>query len=122
MAHVLIIDDNIAVRKMLRETLEHYGHTVREAENGKQGLALFHGAKPDLIITDIVMPEKEGTAVLIELRQMRTPVKIIAISGGGMRSASDYLHIAKLLGAKKVLTKPFSVEVLMTAVNAVLAE
>ena len=123
MARILLIDDDDAVRKMLRLTLTHFGHTVIEARNGKEGLELFKPAKVDLVITDIVMPEKEGLEVLMELRTKQLPmVKVIAISGGGRMSARDNLHMARLLGAGKVLTKPFSNEVLIAAINELLPD
>jgi DNA-binding response OmpR family regulator len=121
MARILLIDDDDSVRGMLLQTLTHFGHTVIEARNGKEGLELFRDAKADLVITDIVMPEKEGIEVLMELRKKHPPVKVIAISGGGRQSMANYLHIAKHLGAAKVLGKPFSNGVLMAAVNEVLA-
>ena len=80
-------------------------------------MELFPHANADLLITDIVMPEKEGLEVLMELRKRQPPVKIIAISGGGRNSATDYLPIAKLMGASKVLAKPFSNDVLVAAIN-----
>jgi len=117
MARILLIDDDDSVRKILRLTLVHFGHTVIEARNGKEGLELFPHAHADLLITDIVMPEKEGIEVLFELRKLHSPVKIIAISGGGRRDATEYLHMATLMGAAKVLAKPFSNEALIAAVN-----
>jgi len=121
MARILLIDDDKAVRTMLRLTLAHFGHTVFEARNGKEGLELFKPANVDLVITDIVMPEKEGLEVLMDLRDKQVPpVKVIAISGGGRLSAADNLHLARLLGAAKVLAKPFSNEVLIAAVNELL--
>jgi DNA-binding response OmpR family regulator len=114
MARILLIDDDDSVRTMLRLTLDHFGHTVIEARNGKEGLELFQHANADLVITDIVMPEKEGLEVLMELRKKHPPVKIIAISGG------DYLHMAKLMGAAKVLAKPFSTNILIAAIDELL--
>ena len=114
MARILLIDDDDSVRTMLRLTLAHFGHTVIEARNGKEGLELFQDANADLLITDIVMPEKEGLEVLMELRKQHPPVKIIAISGG------DYLHMAKLMGAAKVLAKPFSTNLLIEAIDELL--
>lgn len=120
MAQILLIDDDEAVRDMLRETLLHFGHSVIEARNGDEGLKLFSAAKPDLLITDIVMPEKEGLGLLLELRKQSPPVKVIAISGGGRAPGMDYLRIAQLLGAAKVLAKPFSNGALIAAVNELL--
>lgn len=120
MATILLIDDDDSLRTMLRVTLTHFGHTVVEARNGREGLALFPHAGADLVITDIVMPEVEGLHVLMALRLQTTPVKIIAISGGGRVNATDYLRIAKQMGAAKVLAKPFSTEALLGAVNELL--
>ncbi len=123
MASILLIDDDESVRAMLRDTLAHFGHTVIEARNGKEGLELFDHVQADLLITDIVMPEKDGLEVLMEVRRRHSRVNIIAMSGGGrVSAAADYLQTAKLMGVTKVLTKPFSSETLMAAVNALLPD
>jgi DNA-binding response OmpR family regulator len=120
MARILLIEDDDSVRTILLLTLTHYGHTVIEASNGREGLDLFRQGNVDLVITDIVMPEKEGFEVLMKLRRKHPSMKIIAMSGGGLHNAAHYLHTAKLLGAAKVLAKPFSNETLMAAVNELL--
>ncbi len=105
---------------MLRLTLTQFGHTVLEARNGKEGLAMFPDAAAELVITDIVMPEKEGLELMGELHQLQPGLKIIAISGGGRVSAVDYLNIARFLGAAKVLAKPFSNQELLAAITELL--
>lgn len=120
MPRILLIDDDDSVRTMLRLTLAQFGHTVVEASNGKEGLALFAASSFDLVITDIVMPEKEGLEVMMDLRKLQPQLKIIAISGGGRISAVDYLSIARFLGAAKVLAKPFSNEALQQAIDELL--
>jgi two-component system, chemotaxis family, chemotaxis protein CheY len=120
MARILLIDDDDSVRTVLRLILIQFGHAVIEARNGKEGIEMFTLANPDLLITDIVMPEKEGLEVLIEIRKIRPSVKIIAISGGGRVNPTDYLRSAKFLGAAKVLAKPIPSDVLISAVNEVL--
>ncbi|MCX6954156.1 MAG: response regulator [Verrucomicrobia bacterium] len=122
MARILLIDDDAAFRTMLRATLTDFGHVVIEARNGKEGMELFPYADAEVVITDIVMPEKEGIEVLMELRNRRPPVKIIAISGAGRAGEVDYLYMAHLLGAAKVLAKPFTNEALCAAINALVAE
>jgi YesN/AraC family two-component response regulator len=117
MARILLIDDDDAVRTTLRLTLVHFGHTVIEARNGKEGMERFQHANVDLVITDIVMPEKDGLEVVMELRERHSSVKIIAISGA---DSGDYLDSARLMGAAKVLLKPFTNERLMTAINGLL--
>ena len=121
MARILLIDDDDSVRMVLLLTLKHFGHTVVEARNGNEGLELFRHGGADLLITDIVMPEKDGLEVLMNLKRSQPSLKIIAISGGGRNSAEDYLQIARLMGASKVLAKPFTADVLMAAVNELLA-
>jgi DNA-binding NtrC family response regulator len=120
MARILLIDDDESVRTILYLTLVHAGHDVVEARNGREGLDLFRQGGVDLVITDIVMPEKEGFEVLMKIQKRNPALKIIAISGGGLHNAAHYLHTAKLLGAAKVLAKPFSNESLMAAVNELL--
>ncbi len=120
MARILLIDDDDLVRTMLSHTLAHFGHTVIEARNGAVGLRLFPQAGADLVITDLVMPEKEGMEVLLELRKIRPVVKIIVISGGVRGHKANYLEMARHLGAAKVLAKPFANEALLAAVNELL--
>jgi CheY-like chemotaxis protein len=124
MARILLIEDDHSVRAVLRMSLTGVGHTVTEARNGKEGLDLFKRAGADLVITDIIMPEKEGLEVLRELKKKQIPpVKVIAISGGGVsQSAGDALRMAKLLGADQVLAKPFSNDTLIAAINEVLLD
>jgi CheY-like chemotaxis protein len=120
MARILLIEGDDAVRTTLRLILEHVGHTVIEARNGTEGLALFQHATADMVITDMVMPETEGFEVLRELRSTHPSVKIIAISGAGRDSAEGYLQMAKHLGVSTVLAKPFSADVLIAAINQLL--
>ncbi|MDB6130795.1 MAG: Response regulator, CheY-like receiver [Verrucomicrobiales bacterium] len=121
MSRILLIEDDDSFRTMLGKTLTYFGHTVIEARNGKEGLELFPQACADLVITDLLMPEKEGLEVLMELRKMRPSAKIIAMSGGGRNSAADYLAIAKSMGAAKVLAKPFTNVVLIATINELLS-
>ncbi|HUR60190.1 MAG TPA: response regulator [Opitutaceae bacterium] len=121
MSRILLVDDDDMLRGMLARLLAHHGHTAVEARNGQVALKLFADARVDLVLTDIVMPEVEGLAVLMELRKLTQPIKIIAMSGGGRQGAMDYLKAARQLGAIKVLTKPFSNDALMAAIEEVLA-
>ena len=120
MARILLIEDNHDLRTMLAEHLTLAGHTVIEAGDGREGLDLFRRGGADLVITDIVMPETEGLAVLMELRTAQPPVKVIAMSGAGQAGGADYLGTARLMGAAKVLLKPFRTAALLAAVNELL--
>lgn len=118
MVQILIIDDNVQLRRTLVRTLKAAGHDVHEAADGVKGLKLFEELRPDLIITDIVMPEQEGIETIRLLRQRAPNLPIIAISGGGRL---DYLGFARELGATATLPKPFGSEELLAAVADVLA-
>jgi DNA-binding NtrC family response regulator len=118
MARILIIDDDDQVRKMLRLTLNAAGFDVVEAQDGKIAMKLFHqDPLVDLVITDLIMPEKEGIETIIELKRDFPKVPIIAISGGGRIDPDDYLVLAKKLGAKITLEKPFCRKDIIDAVN-----
>ena len=119
MARILLIEDNDALRTTLAELIALAGHTVVEAGNGREGLDLFTHAGADLVITDLVMPEIEGLEVVRQLRA-HAPVNVIAISGGGRASAAVYLEAARLLGAARVLHKPFTTAVLLAAIDELL--
>jgi DNA-binding response OmpR family regulator len=122
MPRILLIEDDDAVRDTLHEILKQLGYDVTEARDGKQGLALFKAAGADVVITDIVMPEMEGMQVIRELRQIDPAVKIIAMSGGGRQSAQDYLKVARILGAVRILPKPFPSQILDATIREILAE
>ena len=116
MALVLVIDDDALMRATIRRMLTF--HTVIEASDGREGLAAFQSRAPDVVITDILMPEKEGIETIIELRRVNRHVKIIAISGGGSSGTLDFLSSAKKLGADLVMQKPFRAVELLAAVNS----
>jgi CheY-like chemotaxis protein len=120
MAQILIIDDDGLFRSMLSATLVHLGHTVVEASNGAEGLKIFERTKPDLIITDLVMPEMEGFEVLMNFKKHDPRPKIMVMSGGVGGTNVDFLEIAKRLGASSVLAKPFSTDALIKAIDALL--
>ena len=117
MASILIIDDDVQVLDMLRQTLECGGYEVVDAPNGKEGIRLYRENPADLIITDIIMPEKEGIETIIELKRDFPDVKIIAISGGGRISSEGCLSTAGKLGARYTFSKPVKREELLAAVR-----
>ena len=121
MAQILIIDDDPALRAVLGEVCQRLGHNVSVAVDGCDGVAKAKAVPPDLVITDIVMPEKEGLETIRELRRDMPHVKIIAVSGGGQRVGStDCLELAQFLGAERTLTKPFRFADLSRALDQVL--
>jgi len=120
MARILIVDDEDLVRWTARQILELSGHEVGEANNGRQGVQMCRQMTPDLVITDIIMPEQEGIETITQLRAEWPTLKIIAISGGGRVGNMDFLDIAGQMGADRILAKPFEFDDLMTVVDEVL--
>jgi len=103
---ILVIDDDVVVRTAMVQFLEDLGYDVVSAEDGQRGMRLFRSEKPDLVITDIIMPEKEGIQTIAEIRRERPDAKVIAVSGGGRVGNTDFLKIARQLGATDVIAKP----------------
>lgn len=120
MASILVIDDDVAVRGLIRTVLERVGHTVIEASDGAAGMRLYRAADIDLVITDLYMPGQDGIETIQLLRDEAPESRILAISGGGSMEGAGPLRDAELLGADAVLAKPFVREQLVDAVNALL--
>ncbi len=104
MARILAIDDDEAVRSLLSNALTREGHEVRLARNGDEALKVLAANPCELVITDIVMPGKEGIETILELRRNHPEVRIIALSGSD--AGLDYLRFAEKLGAMRTLAKP----------------
>ena len=120
MKRILIIDDDFLVRDMLERLMRKARYDVETAENGGRALRLHCGHPVDLVITDIIMPEKEGLETITEFRQSSSGVKIIAISGGGRIGPAGYLKRAKMLGADRTFAKPVDTAKLLSAVQEML--
>lgn len=107
MKTILVIEDNENMLRMVTDLLSRSGYQVLTASDGVDGMKVYHKAKPDLVLTDIIMPDKEGLEVVMELSREVPRPKIIAMSGGGMMEPRTYLSLADKLGADEVLQKPF---------------
>jgi DNA-binding response OmpR family regulator len=118
MAVILVIDDDAQIRQLLRQTLESAGHSVIEASDGREGLVMFERHSPAVVVTDILMPDKEGIEVVRALRSRPAPPRIVAISGG--TRDVDYLDFARKFGADRVLLKPFRPKELRDIVKTLL--
>ena len=117
MKSILVIDDEPSLRRLMRKSLEAQGYAVREAENGRDGIAQCAVQPPDLIITDIFMPEQDGLETLRTLRKSQPDIRVIAMSGGGYMGDLDVLRTARLMGARTILSKPFDMQTLAQAVQ-----
>ena len=119
MARILVVDDDEAVRSLLKRKLGKAGHEVSTAESGVAASQLLRESVFDLTITDIIMPDKDGLETIIELRGKNWPgMKIIAMSGGGIGLARDYLSVARQLGADATIAKPFDFDDLLNTISS----
>ena len=115
--NLLIIDDDIFFRELLKDILIEYPVQLYEASNGEEGLDILKQEPIHVVITDIIMPEKEGLESIIEIIQKYPGVKILAVSGGGSDGSVHYLEMAKSLGAHETMAKPFSQNELIEKLN-----
>ncbi len=119
--HLLLVDDDPDFRDALGKQLVHAGYTVALAGDGNEAIDWLRQETPDLVILDIVMPNKEGLETISALRRSHPKLPVIAISGGGRIDARDYLHLAENLGAVAVLAKPFPFTDLVKQITKALA-
>lgn len=117
MSRILVIDDDGAVRRLIRRVLEHDGHTVVEAGDGAEGMKMYREHAVDLVITDLYMPGQDGIETIQLLRDEAPDCRILAISGGASIGAEGPLNDARMLGADDVLPKPFDRAQLLDAVE-----
>ncbi|HOK00923.1 MAG TPA: response regulator [Spirochaetota bacterium] len=108
MKKIVIVEDDQVIRESLKEFLEINGYEVMAIESSIDLLQKISSFKPDILITDIIMPDKDGIEIIIETKKYLPNIRLIAISGGGRIDSESYLNTAKYLGADATLKKPFS--------------
>ena len=124
MARILVVDDERLVRMLLEQMLRSSGHEVESFSNAPDALLRIAQGQPDLLITDIFMPEKSGLEMILELRKSNPSLRIIAISGDSPDNGGAYkecLEVANCLGSAKILVKPFNSFQVVQAVAKALA-
>jgi two-component system, chemotaxis family, chemotaxis protein CheY len=117
MPKILIIDDNDDLRDTLVVMLEDQGYDVISASDGETGAHAFDQARPDLVLTDIIMPNSDGVEAIRRIRAIDPTARIVAMSGGSISGNEYQLRMAKEAGAIEVLAKPFEVDDLVTVVE-----
>ncbi len=118
MARILVVDDNDDIRRMLRQLLERAGYDVADTHSADDALRSYREKAADLLIVDLLMPEKQGMTSIPEFLREFPDVKIIAISGAGR----EFLALAKKLGAQRAYTKPLELDELMQGVKELLGD
>lgn len=121
MFRILVIDDEEAILEVLKICFSREGYEVEVALDGDVGMAIHRTRPVDIVLTDILMPHKEGFETIRELRTEFPDLKIIAMSGGGLNESGTYLDLAKAFGADKIFTKPFELSELKEGVQELLA-
>ncbi len=119
---ILVIDDDAQVLNVVSEMLRLEGHAVDVAENGLRAMEKMHDRQFDLVITDLLMPDKEGLETIVDIRRNNRRLPILAISGGGRIGPGDYLHTARCMGASATLAKPFGRQELLSTINNLLPQ
>ena len=107
---IMVVDDDDQVRHTLCENLEECGFEVLQARDGQEAMNhLDEGKQPLVVITDLIMPRKEGLEVILEIRKLHPGIRLIAMSGGGRSKAADFLQMAARLGADAIMPKPIDI-------------
>lgn len=122
MKRILIIDDDPTIKKLFTQFLQHKGYDVECASNGRIGMEMIEANPPDLVITDILMPEMDGLEILMQIRSTCKGLPVIAVSGGMRNLPINFLEQAKMLGARHVFEKPVPLNVLENTIINLLAE
>lgn len=115
--HILVVDDDDMMRAFIKELLIINDFKITEAANGKLGLKEFREDTPDLVITDIIMPEMEGISFIRELRSYNKDIPIIAMTGNVHGRMEEFLDISSQLGADEILRKPIKSKEFLEAIN-----
>lgn len=122
MARILIVDDNPDICFVLTRLLERHGHEASAVLNGREALESLESSPFDIAIIDIIMPDMDGIELIMKLRLNYPQLKVIAISGGGMISADEYLRMAKLLKVRRTFQKPIKADELEAAIDELMTE
>ena len=118
----MIVDDDPQMLRLLTDVVELDKHDVLLAQDGTLAMDYFEHQQPDLMITDILMPNKEGLELISEVRESYPNVKIIAYSGGGSSDPMSYLEFASGMGADRVFSKPMPLAELRQEIQTLLAD
>lgn len=118
MASILVVDDDAAFRGAMKRALTGGGHEVAEAGDGRQALRVLQAAQPDIVITDLIMPDSDGIELIAALKKAHPAVRVLAISGRGNMGPLDLLKMASVVGADATLSKPLTGEELLGAIEA----
>lgn len=115
---ILIVDDNLDYLHMLTDFLTDNDYIVEQCSDSKEAQDKFSDFMPDIVLTDVIMPDVDGIELLLSLRSINPEIRVIVMSGGNSGYADTYLHMANKLGANVILNKPFDLSELLSQVKA----
>lgn len=118
---VLLIDDDVELLRQMAAAFRSNGYDVRAASDGLVGLEAFTACAPDLVVSDLIMPTREGIETIFAMKKARPDIPVIAVSGGYRTGPEDFLTLARHVGADDVLAKPFRLAELVGRAQALLA-
>ncbi|ANK80868.1 response regulator [Minwuia thermotolerans] len=118
---ILVVDDDRLIRDMFTNSLETQGHEVTVATDGDDALRLLGEMKPDVVLCDIIMPNREGIETIAEISRTEPGLPVIAITGGGKLGPAPLLEAARRAGASAALKKPFGTKVLLNTIHQVMS-
>ncbi len=122
MAKILLVEDDELVRDMLEQVLRRASHEVESAADGEDATEILKKSKPDIMVTDIIMPKKSGITLISEVKNKHPEMEIIAISGGGRLDPIGYLDLSESLGASMSFEKPVDKSALLMAIELLLTK
>ena len=109
-ATIMVVDDDEQVRRTICENLEDCGFEVIQARDGQEAMThLEEGRRPNVVITDLIMPRREGLEIIMEIRKQHPGIRLVAMSGGGRSKSADFLQMAARLGADAIMPKPVDI-------------
>ena len=120
MARILVVDDDPTMRALLRKRLESVGHEIDEAEDGVEGVRAIRRGGVDLLVTDVLMPEKGGIEALMEIREEYPDLKVLIVTGHSPTESEAFQNVARQFGAARVFTKPLDFDAFLAAVSELL--
>jgi CheY-like chemotaxis protein len=120
MAEILVVDDSDELRGLMCDILRRAGHDVAAAADGVAAIRLVRERVPELLVSDIVMPEMDGLELIMKINKEYPQMKILAVTGGGATDPGLRLTLAKHFGAHDTLDKPFSLGDLIEKVSSLL--
>ena len=118
---VCVVDDDHLVREIVDTLLSAKGYTVLQAKDGQASLQILAQDTPDLLITDIMMPNQDGIETILSVKQSFPTMPILAMSGSSDASGADYLAMAQKFGADALIRKPFAAELFLEKVDGLLS-